>query len=95
MLFDVIPTFVDIAIALIVFAIKLDWMLTVVTFSVVSAYGALRLSSPIFRIHAQLYTVIATVVLTRWRTRLRRAMNDRDAVRSDQLTLCDLPESLL
>jgi ABC-type transport system involved in Fe-S cluster assembly fused permease/ATPase subunit len=32
-LFDVIPTFVDIVVALVVFAIKLDWTLAVVIFS--------------------------------------------------------------
>jgi len=61
-LFDIIPTFVDIVVALVVFAIKLDWMLTVVTFIVLSAY------------------VVASVLLTRWRTRLRRAMNERDTI---------------
>jgi ATP-binding cassette subfamily B (MDR/TAP) protein 6 len=40
-LFDVIPTFVDIVLALIVFAIKLDWTLAIVFFVVMSAYGAL------------------------------------------------------
>jgi ABC-type transport system involved in Fe-S cluster assembly fused permease/ATPase subunit len=38
-LFDVIPTFIDIVVALVVFTIKLDWTLTVVTFFVVFAYG--------------------------------------------------------
>ncbi|KAH9058999.1 hypothetical protein EDB87DRAFT_1685095 [Lactarius vividus] len=61
LLFDVVPTFVDIVIALAVFA-KLDQALSVVTFFVVSAY------------------VVASVLLTRWRTRLRRAMNDRDTI---------------
>ncbi|KAH9957336.1 hypothetical protein BC827DRAFT_1226357 [Russula dissimulans] len=61
-LFDIIPTFVDIVVALVVFAIRLDWMLTVVTFIVLSAY------------------VVASVLLTRWRTRLRRAMNERDMI---------------
>jgi|SRR5712671_4683872 len=41
-LFDIIPTFVDIVVALVVFTIKLDWMLTVVTFIVLSAYGVFR-----------------------------------------------------
>jgi ABC-type transport system involved in Fe-S cluster assembly fused permease/ATPase subunit len=47
-LFDVIPTFVDIVVALVVFAIRLDWTLAVVTFLVVLTYGAFRLSPPIF-----------------------------------------------
>ncbi|KAI9429964.1 hypothetical protein H4582DRAFT_2087771, partial [Lactarius indigo] len=37
-LFDVVPTFVDIAVALVVFAFRLDRTLSVVTFFVVSAY---------------------------------------------------------
>ncbi|KAH9026666.1 hypothetical protein EDB83DRAFT_2424942 [Lactarius deliciosus] len=61
LLFDVVPTFVDIVVALVVFA-KYDRALSVVTFFVVSAY------------------VVASVLLTRWRTRLRRAMNDRDTI---------------
>ncbi|KAF8267679.1 hypothetical protein EI94DRAFT_1729904 [Lactarius quietus] len=61
-LFDVIPTFVDIVVALVVFAVRLDWTLAVVIFFVVLAY------------------VVVSVVLTRWRTRLRRAMNDRDTI---------------
>ncbi|KAH9020826.1 hypothetical protein EDB85DRAFT_2152777 [Lactarius pseudohatsudake] len=61
LLFDVVPTFVDIVVALVVFA-KVDRALSVVTFFVVSAY------------------VVASVLLTRWRTRLRRAMNDRDTI---------------
>ena len=67
-------------VALGVFAYRLDWTLAVVTFFVVFAYGAFRLSSLASYIHSR-YIVIVSVVLTRWRTRLRRAMNDRDAVR--------------
>ena len=48
MLFDVIPIFIDIVVALVVFAVNVDWTLTVVTFFVVLAYGAFRLSSPAF-----------------------------------------------
>ena len=82
MLFDVIPTFVDIVVALVVFAVELDWTLAVVTFFVVLAYGTFHLSSLTF-LHTQVYYIVVTsVVLTRWRTRLRRAMNDRDAVRN-------------
>jgi ATP-binding cassette subfamily B (MDR/TAP) protein 6 len=61
-LFDVIPTFVDLAVALVVFAFRLDLTLAAVIFFVVLAY------------------VVVSVVLTRWRTRLRRSMNDRDAI---------------
>ncbi|KAI0249585.1 hypothetical protein BJV78DRAFT_1129371 [Lactifluus subvellereus] len=69
-LFAVIPTFIDIAVALVVFTIKLDWTLTVVTFFVMFAY------------------VVASVILTQRRTRLRRAMNDRDAITRSIHTDC-------
>jgi ATP-binding cassette subfamily B (MDR/TAP) protein 6 len=62
LLFDVVPTFLDIFVALVVFAIKLDWTLTLVIFVVLSAY------------------IVVSVLLTRWRTRLRRAMNERDTI---------------
>lgn len=73
-------------VALGVFAYRLDWTLAVVTFFVVFAYGAFRLSSLAFVYTLKGYIVIVSVVLTRWRTRLRRAMNDRDAVRSYHLS---------
>ena len=79
-LFDVIPTFIDIIVALVVFAIKLDWTLTVITSFVVFAYGAWRIFGDV-RTPPQLHVVVASVLLTQRRTRLRRAMNDRDAVR--------------
>jgi ABC-type transport system involved in Fe-S cluster assembly fused permease/ATPase subunit len=41
-LFDVIPTFIDIVVALVVFTLMLDWTLTVVIFFVMFAYGAYR-----------------------------------------------------
>ena len=41
-LFDVVPTFADIAVAIVLFAIKLDWVLAVVTFVVMFAYGTFR-----------------------------------------------------
>ncbi|KAF9529277.1 hypothetical protein CPB83DRAFT_852990 [Crepidotus variabilis] len=61
-LFNIIPTFVDIAIALAIFAIYFSWQLSLVLFIVMFSY------------------VTTSVVLTRWRTRLRRQMNDRDVV---------------
>lgn len=61
-LFNILPTFVDIIIALILFAFIFDWTLTVVIAIATSAY------------------IVATVILTRWRTKLRRQMNDRDIV---------------
>jgi hypothetical protein len=39
-MFDVIPTFADIVVALILFAVKLDRILAVVIFVVMFAYGA-------------------------------------------------------
>ncbi|KAF9652999.1 hypothetical protein BDM02DRAFT_3088177 [Thelephora ganbajun] len=61
-LFNIIPTFVDIFIALILFAFIFDWTLAVVIAVAASAY------------------ILATVILTRWRTKLRRQMNDRDVI---------------
>ncbi len=40
LLFEVLPTFIDIIVALVVFAIELDWTLTLVIFLVLSAYSA-------------------------------------------------------
>ncbi|KAI0315234.1 hypothetical protein OF83DRAFT_1062505 [Amylostereum chailletii] len=62
LLFTVLPTAIDIVVALVVFCIRLDWTLAVVIFFVMIAY------------------VSASVVLTRWRTKLRRQMNERDVV---------------
>ncbi|TRM69749.1 P-loop containing nucleoside triphosphate hydrolase protein [Schizophyllum amplum] len=59
-LFNFVPIFLDIVIALIVFAMKFEWTLTVVIFFVMFAYG------------------YASIVMTQWRTKLRRRMNDRD-----------------
>lgn len=44
LLFDVIPTFIDIIVALVVFMIKLDWTLSLVIFVVLSAYSAFWIS---------------------------------------------------
>ncbi|EJF58200.1 hypothetical protein DICSQDRAFT_110500 [Dichomitus squalens LYAD-421 SS1] len=60
LVFNVLPTFADIAVALVFFVIYFEWTLALVIFAVMAAY------------------VTASVVLTRWRTKLRRAMNDRD-----------------
>ncbi|KAI0036897.1 hypothetical protein K488DRAFT_40032 [Vararia minispora EC-137] len=60
-LFTIVPTFIDIVVALVFFAIRLDWTLSVLLFFVMAAY------------------ISASVVITRWRTKLRRQMNDRDA----------------
>ncbi|OBZ68102.1 ATP-binding cassette sub-family B member 6, mitochondrial [Grifola frondosa] len=61
-LFNIIPTFLDIVIALIFFCVYFEWTLGLVIFVVMVAY------------------VMASVVLTKWRTKLRRQMNDRDMV---------------
>ncbi|KAI0072708.1 hypothetical protein K474DRAFT_338651 [Panus rudis PR-1116 ss-1] len=61
-LFNIIPTFFDIVIALVFFCIYFEWTLALVIFFVMSAY------------------VVASVVLTRWRTKLRRQMNERDVI---------------
>ncbi|KAJ4468248.1 mitochondrial half-size ABC transporter [Lentinula aciculospora] len=61
-MFSIIPTFVDIAIALVVFCIIFDWILAVVIFTVMFAY------------------VSVSVLLTQWRSRIRRQMNERDII---------------
>uniref|UniRef100_A0A0W0EYS8 Putative mitochondrial half-size ABC transporter n=1 Tax=Moniliophthora roreri TaxID=221103 RepID=A0A0W0EYS8_MONRR len=61
-LFSIVPTFIDIAIALVVFCIKFEWTLALIIFVVMFAY------------------VSASVVLTQWRTRIRRQMNERDVI---------------
>ncbi|KAJ7251778.1 hypothetical protein B0H12DRAFT_1118861 [Mycena haematopus] len=60
LLFTIAPTFIDIAVALVVFTIKFEWVLALVVFFVMFAY------------------VTASIIITRWRTKLRRQMNDRD-----------------
>ncbi|KAG5719458.1 Heavy metal tolerance protein [Termitomyces sp. T112] len=61
-LFNIIPTFIDIGVALIAFAVFFQWTLAAVIFAIMFAY------------------VAASVILTRWRTRIRRKMNERDVV---------------
>ncbi|TCD69265.1 hypothetical protein EIP91_008200 [Steccherinum ochraceum] len=61
-LFNIIPTLIDIAIALVMFCIYFDWTLALVIFFVMVAY------------------IAASVILTRWRTQLRRKMNERDII---------------
>ncbi|KAI0785526.1 hypothetical protein C8Q75DRAFT_794509 [Abortiporus biennis] len=61
-LFNIIPTFFDIAIALVFFCVYFEWTLALVIFIVMAAY------------------VAASIVLTRWRTNLRRQMNERDII---------------
>ncbi|KAJ7188480.1 mitochondrial half-size ABC transporter [Mycena filopes] len=62
LLFTIVPTFIDIAIALVVFCIKFEWTLALVVFIVMFAY------------------VAASIIITRWRTKIRRQMNERDVV---------------
>ncbi|THV06790.1 hypothetical protein K435DRAFT_834092 [Dendrothele bispora CBS 962.96] len=61
-LFNLLPTFLDIIIALVVFVIEFDWSLALVIFVVMVAYAS------------------ASVLLTQWRTRIRRQMNERDVI---------------
>ncbi|KAG6813687.1 hypothetical protein H0H92_008535 [Tricholoma furcatifolium] len=61
-LFNIIPTFIDIIIALVAFVVLFQWTLAAVIFLVMFAY------------------VAASVILTRWRTKIRRRMNERDTV---------------
>ncbi|KAJ6497879.1 mitochondrial half-size ABC transporter [Mycena sanguinolenta] len=62
LLFTIAPTFIDIAIALVVFSITFEWILAVVVFFVMFAY------------------VAASIIITRWRTKIRRQMNERDVL---------------
>lgn len=41
LLFNIVPTFFDIIIALVLFAVRFEWTLTVVIFCVMAAYGML------------------------------------------------------
>ncbi|KAJ7128881.1 mitochondrial half-size ABC transporter [Mycena crocata] len=58
-LFTIAPTFIDIAIALVVFCVKFEWALALVVFVVMFAY------------------IAASIIITRWRTKIRRQMNER------------------
>ncbi|KAF9467267.1 hypothetical protein BDZ94DRAFT_1287702 [Collybia nuda] len=61
-LFNIIPTFIDIAVALVAFCVLFEWALALVIFFVMFAY------------------VAASVILTQWRTKIRRKMNERDVI---------------
>ncbi len=82
-LFNIIPTFVDIFVALIFFCVYFEWTLALVIFLVMTAYSKCSMYVPGI---SYLYSssVAASIILTRWRTQLRRQMNERDVVR--QLT---------
>jgi ABC-type transport system involved in Fe-S cluster assembly fused permease/ATPase subunit len=88
LLFNIAPTFIDIFAALVAFCILFDWTLACVIFLVMFAYGkSLPAFYPCFQSSSTSYVylrdplVAASVILTQWRTRLRRQMNDRDVVR--------------
>lgn len=82
LVFNILPTFFDIAIALVFFVFYFEWTLAVVIFLVMAAYGEFRTSCELSNQHIliDLALVAASVVLTRWRTKLRRQMNDRDVI---------------
>ncbi|KAJ8494557.1 hypothetical protein ONZ45_g13206 [Pleurotus djamor] len=61
-LFNIIPIFIDIIVALVYFCIQFDWTLSIMIFFVMASY------------------ITASIVLTQWRTKLRREMNNRDVV---------------
>ncbi|KAJ7594717.1 mitochondrial half-size ABC transporter [Mycena floridula] len=61
-LFNIVPTFIDIIVALVVFCVKFEWTIALVIFVVMFAY------------------IAASVILTQWRTKIRRQMNERDIV---------------
>ncbi|KAI0915776.1 hypothetical protein AcW1_003720 [Taiwanofungus camphoratus] len=62
LLFNIVPTFLDIGVALVLFVIYFEWTLTLVIALVMATY------------------IVASITLTRWRTRLRRQMVERDVV---------------
>ncbi|CAK5265361.1 unnamed protein product [Mycena citricolor] len=62
LLFTIVPTLIDIAVALFVFCFKFELLLAIVIFVVMVAYFS------------------SSVIITRWRTKLRREMNERDIV---------------
>jgi ABC-type transport system involved in Fe-S cluster assembly fused permease/ATPase subunit len=78
-LFNILPTFIDIAIALVVFAVVFEWTLTLVIFVVMLAYGTSNFHFA-WIITDPRFAVSASIVLTQWRTRIRRQMNERDVV---------------
>ncbi|KII92241.1 hypothetical protein PLICRDRAFT_133692 [Plicaturopsis crispa FD-325 SS-3] len=61
-LFNIVPTILDIIIALVAFVVLFDWTLAFVIFFVMFAY------------------IAASIILTKWRTKIRRQMNDRDII---------------
>ncbi|PPQ99711.1 hypothetical protein CVT24_009694 [Panaeolus cyanescens] len=61
-LFNIVPTFVDMFLALALFCYYFKWVLALVIFFVMFAY------------------VAASVILTQYRTRVRRQMNERDVI---------------
>lgn len=81
-LFSIVPIFIDIIVALVVFALYFDWTISLVVFTVTVAYRTcgLYLCVPSF----DPLPVTASVILTRWRSRIRRQMNERDIVCSLQ-----------
>jgi len=78
-LFNIVPTFIDILVALVAFCIIFKWTLGLVLFFVMFAYGLYQEKNPAFN-HPYFFLVSVSVILTRWRTWLKRQMNERDIV---------------
>ena len=78
-LFNIVPTFIDILVALVAFCIIFKWTLALVLFFVMFAYGLCQGQNEHF-IHPHIFIVSVSVILTRWRTQLKRQMNERDIV---------------
>ncbi|KAG8933356.1 hypothetical protein FRC01_009681 [Tulasnella sp. 417] len=62
LLFNILPTLLDIVVALAAFFYFFGWTLSLLIAGVMISY------------------IVASVLLTRWRTKLRRAMNDKDII---------------
>ncbi|KAH7926500.1 hypothetical protein BV22DRAFT_1032756 [Leucogyrophana mollusca] len=62
LLFNIAPALVDVVVAVVIFGMRFEWILSAVVAAVLIGY------------------VVASVLLTRYRTKLRRQMNDRDVI---------------
>jgi ABC-type transport system involved in Fe-S cluster assembly fused permease/ATPase subunit len=79
-LFNILPTFIDITAALVIFCVIFKWTLSLLIFTVMFAYGADCYFEVRVKAWLMLFIVAASVILTTWRSRLRRQMNERDIV---------------
>jgi len=79
-LFNIVPTFIDIFVALGMFCYFFEWTLALVIFFVMFTYGE-WCPAVLYRTALTQVLVAASIILTKYRTRVRRQMNERDIVR--------------